>query len=138
MPRSYQEVPVAGGEPFSPQQLAHIEKAIELASEQSGLQFAAYVGPLTDGRDSAARMHADMPEASRSVLVAVDPDARTVDVLTGPDARRWLGDDQCQLAILTMSSRFTVGDIPGGLHDGIVVMGEQAMHPVELFEDEPS
>ena len=129
---------MAGGEPFSPAQLANIEKAIELAGEQSGLQFAAFVGPLTFGRDSAVELLAGMPEAARSVLVAVDPDERTVDVVTGPDAGRWLGDDQCRLAILTMSTRFSVGDIAGGLHDGIVVMGEQAMHPVELFEDEPS
>ena len=128
---------MAAGEPFSPTQLAHIEKAIELASAQSGLQFAAFVGPLAFGRDSAVELLTQMPEAARSVLVAVDPDERTVDVVTGPDAARWLGDDQCRLSILTMSSRFAVGDISGGLHDGIVVMGEQAMHPVELFEDEP-
>lgn len=128
---------MASGEPFSPQQLNQIERAIAAAESQCGLEFATYVGQLPHGRQTATEMLMAMPAADNSVLIAVDPDARSVDVLTGPKARRWLGDDQCQLAILTMSSRFAVGDIPGGLHDGIIVMGEQAMHPTALFTDEP-
>lgn len=128
---------MASGEPFSPEQLNNIERAIEAAEGQCGLEFATFVGRLPNGRDTASDMMMTMPDPENSVLIAVDPDARSVDVLTGPKARRWLGDDQCQLAILTMSSRFSVGDIPGGLHDGIIVMGEQAMHPAALFTDEP-
>lgn len=128
---------MASGEPFSPEQLNDIDKAIEAAHSQCGLEFATFVGRLPSGHATATELLMAMPNPENSVLIAVDPDARSVDVLTGPKARRWLGDDQCQLSILTMSSRFAVGDIPGGLHDGIIVMGEQAMHPTALFTDEP-
>jgi len=131
------EVPVASGEPFSTAQLADVERAIELATQQSGLQYATYVGDLPDGRVSAEEMLLAMPVPESSVLVAVDPNVRSVDVVTGREAQRWLTNDKCALAVLTMDSRFRVGDIAGGLHDGIVILGEQAMHPAALFTDEP-
>lgn len=129
---------MAGGEPFSESQLKDIKKSIAIAEKASGLKFGAFVGDLAEGRQSAADMLRGMPEPMVSVLVAVDPDARTVDVVTGPEARRWLPDDRCRLAILTMSSRFAYGDIAGGLRAGLVVLGEQAVHPTVLFTDEPA
>jgi hypothetical protein len=129
---------MASGEPFSGSQMNDIEQAVELAERTSGLKFAAYVGALADGRATALAMHAAMPDSASSVLVAVDPDARSVDVVTGAEAKRWLPDDRCQLAVLTMSSRFSLGDIPGGLRAGLVVLGEQANHAPSLFTDEPA
>lgn len=129
---------MASGEPFSPRQMAEVERAIQIAQDASGLNFVAYVGTLPDGRTSAEEMLRSSERPSSSVLVAVDPDARTVDVVTGEDAQHWLPDDRCRLAILTMSSRFSLGDIPGGLRAGLVVLGEQAMHPGVLFTDEPA
>lgn len=129
---------MAGGEPFSESQLKDIKKSIAIAENASGLKFGAFVGDLPEGRRSAEDMLRGMPEPLNSVLVAVDPDARSVDVVTGPEARRWLPDDRCRLAILTMSSRFAYGDIAGGLRAGLVVLGEQAVHPTVLFTDEPA
>lgn len=129
---------MASGEPFTASQMDDIERAVTLAERTSGLRFAAYVGALAQGRRTAEQMHAAMPMASSAVLVAVDPDARTVDVVTGPEARRWLPDDRCRLGILTMSSRFSLGDIAGGLRAGLVILGEQATHTPSLFTDEPA
>lgn len=129
---------MASGEPFSASQMNDIERAVELAERTSGLQFAAYVGALADGRATAVAMHAAMPTSASSVLVAVDPESRAVDIVTGSEAKRWLPDDRCRLAILTMSSRFSQGDIPGGLRAGLVVLGEQATHAPSLFTDEPA
>lgn len=129
---------MASGEPFSSQQMHDVERAVMIAQDASGLDFGAYVGQLVAGRATAEAMLRSMPVPARSVVVAVDPEARTVDVVTGSDAQRWLDDERCQLAVLTMSSRFTVGDIAGGLRDGIIVLGEQAVHPPALFTDEPN
>lgn len=129
---------MAGGDPFTPRQMADIERAIDIAEQASGLKFGAFVGALPAGRQTAEQLLQAMPSPVDSVLVAVDPSASTVDIVTGPDAQRWLDDTRCRLAVLTMSSRFSLGDIPGGLHDGIVVLGEQAQHPRSLFTDEPA
>lgn len=128
---------MAVGEPFTARQMTDLERAIELAEQSSGLKFGAFVGALPAGRETAEQLLLAMPTPERSVVVAVDPTQSTVDVVTGADAQRWLDDTRCRLAVLTMSSRFSVGDIPGGLHDGIVVLGEQAVHPPSLFTDEP-
>lgn len=129
---------MAGGEPFSASQLNDVRRAISLAEDMSGLTFAVHVGNLDEGRASAEALMGTLPAPANSVLVAVDPDARSVDIVTGPQARRWLPDDRCQLAILTMSSRFAYGDIAGGVRAGLIVLGEQAMHPTVLFTDEPA
>ncbi len=129
---------MAGGEPFTASQLKDIDRAINIAEEMSGLSFTVYVGHLEGGRAGAEAILAGRPTPEGSVLVAVDPDARSVDIVTGGNAKRWLPDDRCRLAILTMSSRFTQGDIAGGIRAGLIVLGEQAMHPPVLFTDEPA
>jgi hypothetical protein len=131
------EVLVAGGEPFTASQLKDINRAIDIAEKMSGLAFTVYVGPVEGGRAGAESILATQLASRGSVLVAVDPDARSVDVVTAGEALRWLPDDRCRLAILTMSSRFTQGDIAGGIRAGLIVLGEQAMHPATLFTDEP-
>ncbi len=125
------------GEPLTAQQIARVESAIEMAEKATGLNFRAFIGGLPDGRATAESMLRQTDEPELTVLVAVDPEARTVDIVTGPEATRWLDVNRCKLAVLTMSSRFNVGDITGGLHDGILVLGEQAARPKVLFTDEP-
>ncbi len=129
---------MAVGEPFSASQLNDVKRSIALAEEMSGLRFVVHVGTLEQGRESAEALMATLAAPDTSVLVAVDPDARSVDIVTGGSARRWLPDDRCQLAILTMSSRFAYGDIAGGIRAGLIILGEQAMHPTVLFTDEPA
>ena len=108
-----------------------------MAAKATGLQFRAYIGAMPEGRASGEAMLRQAQDPAVTVLVAVDPEARTVDIVTGPEATRWLDANRCKLAVLTMSSRFNVGDITGGLHDGILVLGEQAARPKVLFADEP-
>ncbi|MFI0432590.1 MAG: DUF5130 family protein [Candidatus Nanopelagicales bacterium] len=127
---------MADGEFFSARQRGDIERAVQIAEQTSGLSFAAFVGVVPDRTAAEARL-VGLPDAANSVLVAVDPGARTVDVVTGPEALRWLPDDRCRLAILTMGSRFAVGDISGGLRAGLALLGEQAAHPPEFNADEP-
>ena len=48
-------------------------------------------------------------------LVAVDPGARRVEVVTGPEVRRRLDDRAAALATMTMTSAFQAGDLAGGI-----------------------
>lgn len=111
---------------FSTTQLAEIEKALLRASTSSGAHFTAYVGKLPARRESALALHRQMAAPDTSVLVAVDPEARVVEVVTGAELREHLDDQACRLACMTMTSRFTIGDIAAGLRDGIVVLGDHA------------
>lgn len=122
--------PVLDGElidaPFSNGQIASLEKALYRARTATGFEFSCYVGTLADGRRSAVALHAQFRDPARSVLVAVDPGGRLIEIVTGTGVTDYLDDQSCRLACLTMSSRFTIGDIAAGLRDGIVVLAEHA------------
>ncbi len=72
-----------------------------------------------------------------SVLVAVDPESRFVEVVTGAIVRDHLDDQSCRLACLTMTSRFAIGDIAAGIRDGIIVLGDHARSLRVLHTDLP-
>lgn len=111
---------------FTTAQLAELEKVLLRASSQTGAHFVAYVGKLPAHRESALALHRQLDAPATSVLVAVDPEARQLEIVTGEKLREHLDDQACRLAGLTMTSRFAVGDIAAGLRDGVVVLGDHA------------
>ncbi|MGA0066578.1 MAG: DUF5130 family protein [Candidatus Nanopelagicales bacterium] len=105
-------------------QHAEVQRLLEHAERQSGLTFSAYVGAWEGGRDGAEAMLERLANPDRSVLVAVDPAGRQLEIVTGRLARIPLDDRACGLAALSMTSSFTTGDTMGGLRDGLAVLGE--------------
>lgn len=118
---------MAPGDPFREHQRRAVERARDAAREQHGLEVDVYVGRLgaTDPRAAATRLLSG-PDR---VLVALDPGARRVEVVTGDAARDRVADRDVALAVLTMTSSFAVGDLAGGLAHGIRMLGERARPP---------
>ena len=112
-------------------------RAIRLARQQSQLPVSVYVGTLDgDSRAAALRLHGALgTEAAQSVLVAVDPGARRVEVVTGPEVRRRLDDRAAALATMTMTSAFQAGDLAGGIASGVLALAEHAHTPRSLHTD---
>ena len=127
------------GEAFSSRQSDDILRAIRQAKEASGLSYSVYVGVLEgDTRPAAEALHAALGRsAAHTVLVAVDPAARRLEVVTGSAAKRSLDDRSCALAALTMTSQFSVGDLSGGIVNGLGTLAEHARHPRTLHLDRP-
>jgi len=115
-----------------------LQGVLEKARTISGFAFAAYVGPLPEGRASAVAQHASLRDAVASVLVAVSPTQRTLEIVTGSAVAVDLDERACQLAALSMVSSFEAGDLMGGLREGIVMLAEHARHPRVLHLDEPA
>ena len=111
---------------FSNQQLSELEKTLLTATRNTGAVFTAYVGALPQGRDSAIALHGALAGRDRTVLVAVDPEQRVAEVVTGPEIRDVLDDQACRLACLTMTSRFSIGDIAAGVRDGVIVLADHS------------
>jgi hypothetical protein len=122
---------------FTTMQLANLEKALQAASVNTGAHFAAFVGHLPAGRDSAVALQRQLPTPKMAVLIAVDPEQRVVEVVTGAGMRDHLDEQACRLACLTMTSRFTLGDIAAGLRDGIVLLADHARTLRVLHTDLP-
>jgi len=117
--------------PFSAVQLTRLDEALTLVSRHTELRFSIYLGDL--GEDSAAgaqRLHDQLGAAAAdSVLVAVDPQRRNVDIVTGPAARLRLADRGCKLAVMSMVASFKEGDLVGGLLSGLRMLSDQAGVP---------
>jgi uncharacterized membrane protein YgcG len=126
-------VPVEAGEGLAPGQQARIATAIDRAREDNGLDVSVVVGDLelddlTQFRAGAERLHAALGEerSSTAVLVVVAPGQRRVEVVTGAGIRRRVPDRVAALAVLSMTTAFSGGDIAGGVVDAIRQIADAA------------
>jgi uncharacterized protein DUF5130 len=120
---------VADG-PFTGNGLVRLDEALRTADQQGSLRFSVYVGPLEEPtRPAAERLHDKLPDADNSVLIALSPNQRTLEVVTGPLAGKHLPDRVCALAALSMTAAFSGGDLAGGLVTGIGMLADQAQIP---------
>ena len=127
------------GEAFSERQQDDVVRAIRLARKQSELPVSVYVGTLEgDSRAVALQLHHALgDDAEQTVLVAVDPGARRVEIVTGKEVRRRLDDRSAGLAAMTMTSAFQAGDLSGGIASGVLALAEHAHAPKSLHTDSP-
>jgi hypothetical protein len=113
--------------PFTTPQLLRLDEALRLADQSTGLTFSVYVGDLDEPvRGHAEKLHAQLADPARSVLLAVSPNQRVLEVVTGADARRRIPDRSAKLAALSMAAAFSGGDLAGGLVSGLAQLAEQA------------
>lgn len=106
--------------PFTTRQLLRLDEALRTADTSTGLAFSVYVGELAEpARESAEALHAQLPEPAGAVLLAVSPNQRVLEIVTGPQARRRLPDRDCKLAALSMTAAFSGGDLASGIVAGL-------------------
>ena len=116
---------------FTYQELARLDEALTMSSRETGLRFTLYIGDLgPKTRVRAEELHAlSGGNPSESVLIAVSPGQRVVEVVTGHAAGRRLPDRACALAVLSMTASFAGGDLVGGIVNGLRQLSDQAGHP---------
>jgi hypothetical protein len=113
---------------FSWQELARLDEALTMSSRETGLRFTLYIGDLGKRtRVRAEEMHAASgSDPAHSVLLALSPGQRVIEVVTGSAAARRLPDRACALAVLSMTTSFAGGDLVGGIVNGLRQMSDQA------------
>ena len=108
------------GRPFSPRQLARLDEALTMASRECGITFSLYIGALEEPtRDFAERLHARLEDPAGSVLIAISPGQRILEIVTGAVSAKRLPDRACALAALSMTASFAGGDLIGGMVSGL-------------------
>jgi hypothetical protein len=119
---------------FSYQELARLDEALTMSSWETGLRFTLYIGDLGQRtRIRAEELHGESGNnPAESVLIAVSPGQRVVEVVTGAAAARRIPDRACALAVLSMTGSFAAGDLVGGIVNGLRQMSDQAGHPAAL------
>ena len=126
------------GEAFNIRQEAEITKALTVAEAQTGLRFSVYVGSVEgDVHAQAVRLHRRLESAAHSVLVVVDPRRNQLEIVTGAEARRRIDDRAAGLAAASMASTFALGDLAGGIVNGLRSLMEHAQNAPVLHVDQP-
>ena len=119
---------------FSYHELARIDEALTMSSRETGLRFTLFIGDL--GRQTRVRaeeLHSlSGDHTSDSVLIALSPGQKVVEVVTGASAARRMPDRACALAVLSMTTTFANGDLVGGIVGGLRQLSDQAGHPAGL------
>ncbi|WP_030439682.1 DUF5130 family protein [Actinoplanes subtropicus] len=117
---------VADG-PFSTRQLLRLDEALRSADRQTGLTFSVYIGELdAPTRESAEKLHKQIDDADHAVLIAVSPNQRKLEIVTGNEARKRISDRDAKLAGLSMAAAFAGGDLAGGVLSGIDQLASHA------------
>ena len=113
--------------PFTTRQLLRLDEALRMADEQTGLTFSVYLGDLEEPvRQHAERLHKQLDGADRAVLVAVSPNQRVLEIVTGNEARKRVSDRDAKLAALSMAAAFAGGDLAGGVLSGLDQLASHA------------
>ena len=113
------------GEGLSVSQQERIDHVVSRCRSENGLDVSVLVGDLDLGdlsefRAGAEKLHAALgARAHSAVLLVVAPGQRRVEVVTGPAARRRVPDRVAALAVLSMTTAFSGGDLAGGIVDGL-------------------
>ncbi|WP_436522837.1 DUF5130 family protein [Actinoplanes sp. HUAS TT8] len=113
--------------PFTTRQLLRLDEALRLADQATGLTFSIYVGELADPvRESAEKLHSQIANPHRAVLLAVSPNQRKLEIITGDEARKRITDRDAKLAAFGMAGSFSGGDLIGGLMIGLDQLASHA------------
>ncbi len=120
---------MAAGEAFTREQHERVERARRSAESQTGLHFWVRVGEFDgDPRLEAEHLLANLTENTREagVLILVAPGRRIVEIMTTAAAKRRITDQAAGLVVLTMTAAFGVGDLVGGLVNGLRQLADAA------------
>lgn len=114
-------VPVAPGKPLTPRQRRRVERAVAAAEQLTGLQWCVYLGGVEgDLRQHAEGVLAGLGLAVRpAVLLTVAPPQGRFEIVTTPAAQQRVSDRDCAIAAVSMRASFAVGDIAGGITEGL-------------------
>jgi hypothetical protein len=113
--------------PLSTRALRRVDEALRLADASTGLTFSVYIGELRENsRETAELMHGRLVDPDVSVLIAISPNQRVLEIVTGSRARRRVLDRDAKLAALSMSAAFAGGDLGGGVVAGLAQLADHA------------
>ncbi|HEX3731654.1 MAG TPA: DUF5130 family protein [Mycobacteriales bacterium] len=113
--------------PFSENQLSRISGALDAADRETGMTFSVYVGQLEGStREHAERLHAQLERPDGSVLIAISPNQRMLEIVTGSSVRDRLSDQSCGLVAMSMTSSLSGGDLAGAIVVGLHMLSERA------------
>jgi hypothetical protein len=113
--------------PFTTAQLLRLDHALRTAERETGLTFSIYLGEFEEPtRGFAEKLHSQVKNAERAVLIAASPNQRVLEIVTGGEARKRISDREAKLAGLSIAAAFAGGDLAGGVMIGLDQLSSHA------------
>ena len=116
--------------PFNDNERLLMDNTLTEVTRATKVRFNIYIGEL--GADSAAGADAIFPrtpEAARSVLIAVSPNEKSVEVRSGRNVADRVNDRICELGASALLSSLRQGELIDGLVSAVRVMGAAIGRP---------
>lgn len=116
--------------PFSDRERLLMDNTLTEVTRSTKVRFNVYIGDL--GADSGAGADAlfpTTPEAARSVLIAVSPNDKAVEVRSGRDVADHVNDRVCQLGATAALSSLRQGELVDGIVSAARVMAAAIGRP---------
>ncbi|MFF7942925.1 DUF5130 domain-containing protein [Nocardia gamkensis] len=109
--------------PFNDEERLTMDNVLTEATRATKVRFNVYIGDL--GEDPAAAADAifpGTPEATHSVLIAVSPNEKAIEVRSGKEVADRANDRVCQLGVTAALSSFRQGQLIDGVVSAVRVM----------------
>lgn len=109
--------------PFAKDELVRLDDALTDATRLTKVRFNVFVGDLGDNPAAGAdAVFPNTPEAERSVLIAVSPNQRAIEVRGGRGVANRVTDRVAQLGVTAAVASFSEGNLIDGLVSAVRVM----------------
>lgn len=118
--------------PFSMEDRVRMDHALTEATRRTGILWTIYIGEISGHPADAAReMLSTLPDPSRSVLIAVSPNEKQIEILGGDAIGNRFNDRVAQLGVSAALASFKQQDLIDGLVSAVRVMSA-AVRPVAV------
>ena len=118
--------------PFSMEDRVRMDNTLTEATRRTGILWTIYIGELSvHPADAARELHSTLPDPARTVLIAVSPNDKQIEVLGGDAIGNRFNDRVAQLGVSAALASFKQGDLIDGLVSAVRVMAA-AVQPVVI------
>ena len=116
--------------PFETPDLVALDDALIEATRATQIRFNIYVGDLgADAASGADEGFPHTPDAIRSILIAVDPNSKAIEIRSGSRVSDRANDRVAQLGITAAVGPFRDGELIDGLVSSVRVMAAAIVSP---------
>lgn len=116
--------------PFDRDELIRLDETLSAAIRSTNIRFTTYLGDIgVDGGHTLEDIFAAAPAPDESVIIAVSPNARTVDVLAGSAVSDRATEEVCKLGLSAATSELRAGNVVDAFVSAIRVMSAAIASP---------
>lgn len=115
--------------PFKDEDLARLDDTLTDALRATSVRFTVYIGDAVDPAAATDTLLPSTPDASNSVLLAVYPNQRAIEIRSGREAADRATDRVLQLGVTAAVSEFGQGNLLDGITSAVRVMAAAMIAP---------